>query len=179
MADLTIRSVDHDTWTDFEALFESKGAPKYCWCMAWRPMPNRSKANNAKRKAAIRASVSDETPVGILGYRDGAPIAWCSIGPRETFISLVPAQDETEAGVWSLTCFFVLRAHRKQGLSEQLLDGAIRYARDSGAKVLEAYPVDPDSPSYRFMGFRSLFEARGFEDVGRAGTRRHVVRLTL
>jgi hypothetical protein len=45
--------------------------------------------------------------------------------------------------------------------------------------VVEAYPVDPDSPSYRFMGFADLFETAGFREVGRAGKRRHVVRLDL
>jgi hypothetical protein len=45
--------------------------------------------------------------------------------------------------------------------------------------VLEAYPVSPDSPSYRFMGFVPAFEARGFAPAGMAGTRRHVMRLAL
>ena len=48
-----------------------------------------------------------------------------------------------------------------------------------GATVVEAYPVDPDSPSYRFMGFKTGFEEYGFVKVGQAGSRRHVMRLTL
>ena len=43
--------------------------------------------------------------------------------------------------------------------------------------AVEAYPVDPDSPSFRFMGWVSVFKAAGFREVGRAGTRRHVMRL--
>jgi len=46
-----------------------------------------------------------------------------------------------------------------------------------GARVVEAYPVAPDSPSYRFMGFVPAFEKAGFREVGRAGSRRHVMRL--
>jgi hypothetical protein len=45
--------------------------------------------------------------------------------------------------------------------------------------VIEAYPVDPDSPSYRFMGFVGVFAAAKFEEVGRAGRRRHVMRFTI
>jgi hypothetical protein len=45
--------------------------------------------------------------------------------------------------------------------------------------ILEAYPVDPDSPSYRHMGFVPAFAAHGFEEIGMAGSRRHVMRLTL
>ena len=48
-----------------------------------------------------------------------------------------------------------------------------------GAAVVEAYPVEPDSSSYRFMGLVGTFEAIGFIPVGRAGTRRHVMRLAL
>ena len=48
--------------------------------------------------------------------------------------------------------------------------------RRAARRVVEAYPVDPDSPSYRFMGFVGTFDAMGFERAGRAGTRRYVVR---
>jgi hypothetical protein len=37
--------------------------------------------------------------------------------------------------------------------------------------------VVPGSPSYRFMGYVESFKAAGFEEVGRAGSRRHVLRL--
>ena len=64
-------------------------------------------------------------------------------------------------------------------MTGQLLRAAIAYARREGAKIVEAYPVDPDSPSYRFMGLVSRFEKAGFEEIGRAGSRRHVMRLSL
>jgi len=54
---------------------------------------------------------------------------------------------------------------------------AVEHARSRGACVVEAYPVDADSPSYRFMGFVPTFEQAGFDEVGRIGTRRHVFRL--
>ncbi len=54
---------------------------------------------------------------------------------------------------------------------------AAEYARSRGASVVEAYPVDPDSPSYRFMGFVPVFEQAGFREVGRVGARRHVMQL--
>jgi hypothetical protein len=64
-------------------------------------------------------------------------------------------------------------------VTEQLIEAAADYAKRNGATVLEAYPVDPDSPSYRFMGFVPTFEAAGFEEIGRAGTRRHVMSRSL
>jgi GNAT superfamily N-acetyltransferase len=176
---LTVKPVTKATWPDIEALFGGKGGPKYCWCMAWRPMQGRTSAKSAARKHALHARVQKGIPIGLLGYVEGEPVAWCSVAPRETFLRLCDEQDDREVDVWSVVCFFVRRDHRKTGLSGQLLDAAIALARKSGARALEGYPVDPTSPSYRFMGFLELFEERGFVRVGRAGSRRHVMRLEL
>ncbi|QEN89024.1 GNAT family N-acetyltransferase [Labrys sp. KNU-23] len=175
----SIRPVAAANWSDFEALFEGRGAPKYCWCMAWRPMEERGSADNAARKQALHHRVQTGVPIGLLGYLDDEPVGWCSVAPRESFLKLSPHQDDGEAAVWSIVCFFVRRDHRKAGLSRTLLDAAVAYARGRGARVVEAYPVDPSSPSYRFMGFVELFTGRGFVPGGKAGSRRQVMRLAL
>jgi hypothetical protein len=46
---------------------------------------------------------------------------------------------------------------------------------ENGAKDIEAYPVEPDSPSNRFMGFKTAFEKAGFKFVKKAGKRRSVM----
>jgi GNAT superfamily N-acetyltransferase len=129
----------------------------------------------------LESRVREGVPVGILGYVNREPVAWCSIAPRATYRDLggrdVP--DDDPGSIWSLVCFFVSRRLRRQGATRQLIAAAVEHARKRGATVVEAYPVDPDSPSYRFMGFVSSFEAAGFREVGMAGTRRHVMRLTL
>jgi GNAT superfamily N-acetyltransferase len=179
---LTVHEVDASCWPDFERLFESRGGPKACWCMVWRARGAEAKnTKGSARKAAIKARVDDEVPIGLLGYIDDNPIAWCSIAPRSTYRPL-GGEDESSgrAGeVWSLVCFFIRREFRGQGVTEQLIEAAADYAKRNGATVLEAYPVDPGSPSYRFMGYVPTFEAAGFEEIGRAGTRRHVMRRTL
>ena len=124
------------------------------------------------------AAGPEGVPVGILGYLDGEPVAWCSIAPRETYRAGLyrPSGDEPD-GVWSIACFFVPRRLRRRGIAKLLLHAAIDHARSRGATVIKAYPVDPDSPSYRFMGLVPLFEDAGLREVGTAGTRRHVMRL--
>lgn len=164
-------------WTDFEALFETPGAPKYCWCMAWRHMPELQSATNADRKRAVESLVRNGTPVGMLAYWEDEPIGWCSIAPRNSLRKLSPQQDEAEEGVWSIVCFFVHRAQRRKKIASALLEAAVEHAFASGATTVEAYPVDSGSPSYRFMGFRDMFAARGFRETGMAGSRRHVMRL--
>ncbi|MCY4654394.1 MAG: GNAT family N-acetyltransferase [Dehalococcoidia bacterium] len=174
--------VDAARWEDMEHLFQARGGPKYCWCMVWRRMPKGTSRSDSKaKKEALRQRVVDETPIGILGYVDGEPMAWCSIAPRDTYRELggskFPADPSNS--IWSIACFYLPRRLRGLGLTRQLIYAALDHARKKGAAVVEAYPVDPDSPSYKFMGLVSTFEALGFEEVGRAGTRRHVMRLFL
>ena len=177
---LEFHEADSDHWDDLERLFESPGGPKYCWCMVWRSMPASSRGDRGAKKAALERRVREDVPVGILGYIAGEPVAWCSIAPRETYRAGLyrPSGDEPD-GVWSLACFYVPRRLRRRGIARRLLDAAVDHATSRGASVVEAYPVDPDSPSYGFMGRVALLEAAGFREVGTAGTRRHVMRLGL
>lgn len=179
-SNLIVKPLTKSVWPDLETLFEAKGGPKYCWCMAWREMAqDRRSADNAARKQALRGRVLKRTPIGLLGYLGDEPVAWCSVAPRETFLKLSSEQDPQEIGVWSVVCFFVRRDHRKEGIAGRMLDEAVALAKQRGARVVEGYPVDPDSPSYRFMGVVSLFSDRQFGLVGRAGSRRHVMRREL
>ncbi|MFT3820550.1 MAG: GNAT family N-acetyltransferase [Rubrivivax sp.] len=172
---LSVKEVTRRTWADFDALFSAKGSPGYCWCMAWRATAAEKRSRDpALLKQAMKARVDGQVPVGLLGYLDAQPVAWCSVAPGTSFRGL--RKDVAASGeVWAITCFFVRREHRGQGLAKALLQAAVEHARRRGAKAVEGYPVDADSPSYRFMGFVPLFEQAGFSEVARAGTRRHVV----
>ncbi len=177
---LDFHEVDCERLDDLVSLFESRGGPKNCWCMVWRATPEEARRPDAaNRKAAFVGRVQQGIPVGILGYLDGEPIAWCSVAPRSTYLRLGGPGETPGENVWSLVCFFVRREHRGHGMTSRLIQAAVDHARHQGATVLEAYPVDSDSPSYRFMGFVPVFEQAGFVEVCRAGTRRHVMRLKL
>lgn len=180
MDDFVFREVNRESWADFARLFESRGGPKYCWCMAWRKLPLEDRQSRGRLRAAMSAMVEAGIPVGILGYYQDTPAAWCSIAPRETYRPLggIAAASSSER-VWSLACFFLRRDLRGRGLARRLLRAAIDHAADQGATVVEAYPVDPESPSYRFMGFVEMFADAGFREVGMAGRRRHVMQLEL
>jgi len=152
--------------------------------MVWRKAPAGAKRTTGeKRKAALKSAlcayVDAGTATGILGYHEGEPVAWCSIAPRSSYRPLGGPPAEASEVAWSLVCFYVRRAFRRQGVTDRLLEAAMAYAEQEGATVIEAYPVDPDSPSYRFMGFVCQFERAGFEQVGTAGSRRYVMRRLL
>ncbi|WP_296742483.1 GNAT family N-acetyltransferase [Mesorhizobium sp.] len=176
LAGLRFIAVTRATSGDFESLFEQPGAPKYCWCMAWRHS-SREHVGSGEKKRMMMALIEAGTPVGIVAELNGSIVGWCSIAPRETYRKLSKQQDDSETGVWSIVCFYVPRSLRGGGLASALLDAAIEHAFANGAQVVEAYPVDEAAPSYRFMGFRDMFAARGFREIGMAGSRRHVMRL--
>jgi len=175
---LTFKPVVKNNWHDLECLFESKGGPHHCWCMVWREMnEGKTRGNKADKKGALKGLIDRNIPIGLLCYHDLIPVAWCSIAPRETYREL--GGDKSLKDVWSLACFFIRREYRQQNMTKKLILEALKYAKENGAKYVEAYPVEVDSPSYHFMGFRSTFEKLGFEFKHKAGTRRNVMTINL
>ncbi len=176
---LVFREVNEEHWPDLDRLFESRGGPKNCWCMLWR---SNSEERRAKDKSVLKAALRDRvfrgTSIGILAYMNDQPVAWCSVAPKETYRRLGEPVDPP-GGTWSIACFYVTNSLRHTGMTARLITAAIETAQRHGAATVEAYPVDPDSPSYRFMGLVETFADAGFTEVARIGTRRHVMRLTL
>ena len=163
---------------EFVRFFSAPGAPKHCWCMVWRRTAEEAKLQApADRKCMMIERIDAGTPIGLLAYDAGEPVGWVSIAPRDTHRALGGPPAEPGEVIWSLVCFYVPRKLRGEGLVRELLAGAVDHARQNGATIVEAYPVDPDSPSFRFMGFVPVFAEAGFGDLGMTGTRRHVMRL--
>ena len=109
----------------------------------------------------MQALVEQGTVPGLIGYEEGVPVAWVSLGPREEYPKLrrSPIMKQVdERPVWSIVCFFVDPAARGRGLAERMLRAAVDYARSRGARLLEAYPVDaagPRDPDSMFFGATS------------------------
>lgn len=181
MPRLAFKPVTKATLDDFVALFEGSGGPSYCWCMWTRITRDEAKQGREgkARKPFMLARIEERVTVGLLAYEAGVPIAWVSVAPRETFTHVDGPEAREGEKIWSITCMYLKRSHRKQGIGHQLIDAAIRFARRRKADILEAYAVAPDSPSYRNMGFVPAYEKAGFEPVEKLGTRRTVMRLAL
>ncbi len=177
ISDLHYIPVNKSNWPDLEKLFECKGGPHNCWCMVWRNMnEGANRANKADKKTSLKNYVTTEKPIGLLCYDNAEAIAWCSIAPRESYREL--SGDTSLSNVWSLVCFFIKKEYRQNGISEELIKQAIQYAKNNGAKYVEAYPVAPESPSYRFMGFKPIFDNLGFNFKHKAGQRRYVMTIS-
>jgi GNAT superfamily N-acetyltransferase len=178
-----------DTWNDLEALAERPGSTvlRSCWCMFYRQTGDFGlslAAGPVHREALCRIVDTGESP-GLVGYVNGEPAGWISLGPRPEYprldsSRLMRAVDNIP--VWSIVCSFVGRDFRGRGVQRRLLAAAITFARDEGVRTLEAYPVDKpgrsDSGSM-WWGSRSLYEKAGFREVERRSATRLVMRRSL
>ena len=181
---LTFQPVTPERWPDLETLFGERGACGGCWCMFWRL--KRSVWEEGKgetNKLALRVIVENDERPGVLAYIGGEPVGWCSIAPREDFVALgrsrvLAAVDEIP--VWSISCLFIAKAHRRQGVSVKLIDAAVRFAAKRGAMAVEAYPVEPYSEkmpaAFAWTGVASAFVKAGFVEVARRSAARPILR---
>lgn len=160
-------------WPDLQTLFGAHGAYGGCWCMWWRLTRSEfSRTSGEQKKEALQGIIEKGEVPGLIAYIDGQPAAWCSIGPRENYPALERSRTLKridQEPVWSIVCFFTARPFRRQGLTVRLLQAAVQYAQQHGAKIVEAYPVEIRARSYSnvdlFMGAASAFRKAGFMTV--------------
>jgi len=173
-----------DRWDDFERFFGPHGAYGGCWCMWWRTTRKEFEAQKGEgNRTAMKAIVDSGRVPGLLAYVEGEPAAWCSVAPRSEFGSLnrshvlKPLDDRP---VWSIVCFYVAKAHRRQGLLVALISAAVDYVCAQGGTTVEAYPSIPRSgdvtPVTSFMGFPAVFEQAGFVEVARPSKSKCIMR---
>ena len=192
-AELDVRPLTTQRFADLDELFNEGGDPKWCWCQYFRKQgldwTNSTTASNRSELESLAAR-PDLAP-GLVGYRDGRVVGWVSLAPREDYGRLENAKvlapvDATP--VWSIVCFVVSKKARSQGVAAAMLEGAIAYAREHGATMLEAYPVATTrgriSPANAFHGVQSMYEKAGFSVVAtrqwnKASPVRPIMRLAL
>lgn len=187
MKALQIRPLTAGRWTDLENLFGDRGACGGCWCMYWRiTRKEYEKQKGAGNRKAFRALVEAGKATGLLAYSGGEAVGWCAVGPRESFSKLERSRilkPVDEQPVWSITCLFVDKTHRRQGVSEALLSAATDYARSQGAGIVEGYPVEPKKEkapdAFVFTGLASAFRQAGFHEVLRRSETRPIMRRLL
>lgn len=164
---LVTRVAEHARWNDLLELFGPNGGTSGCWCMA-RRLPAATVAANgsAENRAALQEFVQAGEPVGLIGYVEDRPAAWCAVAPRPEYYTVVhsrtlPIDEPDDPSIWAINCLFVKRGYRGQGLTLPMIEAAVEYARTAGARIVEAYPVKamPGDPG---RGVLSTFLTAGF-----------------
>jgi len=181
---LEFQPVTPQRWTDFEALFGDKGACGGCWCMLWRLTRKEfeQQKGEGNRQAMKTIVASGEIP-GLLAYSGKQPVAWCSVATRESFPALERSRvlkEIDDKPVWSISCFFIHKDYRKQGLSVRMLEAVVDYVKKQGGKIVEGYPVEPKKGKtadvFAWTGLASFFKKAGFVECARRSETRPVMR---
>jgi GNAT superfamily N-acetyltransferase len=185
---LEVHPLTRDRWDDLATLFDRPGDPKGCWCMYYRVRGRDfDRLWGAGARAAFRELVEAGPPPGLLAYRDGDPVGWCAVAPREAFPRVLrspvirPVDDAPAC--WAVVCFYVVRDERRGGVAAALLEAAVAFAAEHGAEAVEGYPKDTEGArrhaNVMFVGSMSMFVEAGFEEVGRRSPLRPIMRRRL
>ena len=140
-----------------------------CWCLSHRID---SKTNRElvgpERGEYVKKLCRRKVAPGVLAYDGDEVVGWAALAPRADLpferSTKIPHVDDLP--VWSVWCIRVRPGHRGKGISQHLLEGAVKYARAEGAPAVEGYPVDNKGAkvdlTMAYVGTRTLFERAGF-----------------
>lgn len=193
---LTIVPANQASWGDVAAIFGTADYPARCQCQRlkvagwiWRD------STLEQRMAMLRAQTACGEPnaaatSGLVAYVDDQPAGWVAVEPRTAYPKLrttrIPwsgrNEDKDDDGVWAVTCFVVRKGYRGRGLTYPLARATIDFARERGARALEAYPMitQPGKEitwGELHVGARQVLEDAGFRQVTHPTPRRVVMRI--
>jgi GNAT superfamily N-acetyltransferase len=188
MPKFTAEPLTPETFGDFEQVMGENGGARGCWCMHWRLSFKEWEAGKGDgNRKALRDRSQQDPPPGLVCYLDGEPVGWVGVGDRSEYPRLErsavtkPLDDES---AWVVTCLYVRRTHREQGLQAKMIAAACDFAAEEGQKIVEGFPVEP-APGKKagadnaMTGIASAFEKAGFAEVERRKDDRPAVRRTV
>jgi GNAT superfamily N-acetyltransferase len=181
-SELVIEPLTTSHWSAFADLLDQGGPAGRCWCVAPMGIDYRRRPV-ASNRADLRNAVKQGPPPGLLALRDRVAVGWCRVTPRDAVPGLERAfrtRRVDDVPVWSISCFYIRKGHRRTGIMTALISAAIEYARAAGAPALEAYPLDGAvSPSATSTGYASTFAMAGFSEIARRSPERPIMRIQL
>jgi GNAT superfamily N-acetyltransferase len=139
-------------------------------------------ARGLETRQMHKSIVDSGVLTGLLAYLHGDVVGWIAVEPRDAYPRLAHSRTlkpVDEQPVWSVTCFFVAKKFRRQGITVELLKAAVEHVRKQGGKIVEGYPVDAqkDMPApFIYTGTASAFEQAGFHEVARRTPTRPIFR---
>ena len=183
---LSIKPIKRNLWTDLEELFGSNGACGGCWCMHWKLRGKAYEEAKGYETRQMHKSIVDSGVVtGLLAYWHGEVAGWVAVEPRKAYEKLAHSRvlkpiDDQE--VWWITCFFVAKQFRRNGIAVELIKAAVEHVSHRGGRIVEGYPVDSENESpapFVFTGTASAFRQAGFMEVARNAPTRPIFRYVI
>lgn len=171
----TYQEINSNNWIDFETMFlKHKGVRGGCWCSYYLGYASEiQKLDRDGRKNFHKDIVMSGLPTGIIIYEDLIPIGWAQVSnpqviKRFNHNKIYSTTEFNHQPRWRISCIFVDKDHRKQGLSKIVMSFAFEYIKSKGGGVLEVFPFNyegVDLDKFQFNGSVSFYEELGFEKV--------------
>jgi len=181
---LTSKPLTVRTWPAFARLVEKhNGIFGGCWCISFHLQPGEKRHGAAAYRAMKETLVREGRAHAALVFDGSNAVGWCQFGPTAELPN-IRSKKTYEEGLcklpdWRITCFFIDRERRGQGIATLALREALRYIAQSGGGTVEAYPEDytgeRTSNSFLCSGTLGMFEKTGFRKVRKIAMRRWVV----
>jgi GNAT superfamily N-acetyltransferase len=178
---LRILPLTTEHWPALEDLFGEGGACNGCWCMYWRIGNAYRRRPPEMNKGNFRTVVKQGPPPGLIALDGALAVGWCQLTRRDALPWLDRAWRRVDdLPVWSISCLYVRKGHRRRGITSALIEAAVRTAKRAKAPAIEAYPLDGDlSPSSTGTGYVSTFARAGFRTIGYRTQSRPIMRIDL
>lgn len=187
MDDHEIRPLTAETWDAFADLAERhNGVWGGCWCTWFHPACEEKGQTAEGNRAYKERLVREGRAHAALVFDGDTAIAWAEYGtPAE--LPVIHHQKQYLATLDSLpdyriTCLFVDKNHRRDGVAELAVRGAVALIGEAGGGVVEGYPHDVPagkkvSASFLYNATRTLYERVGFTFVRPKGQGNTVMRM--
>ena len=180
-SELTVKALDETTWRDFARLVEKhNGVWGGCWCMGFHPKGLGTTDHRSEKESRVREGRAHAA----LVYDGAECVGWCQFGSAEELPRIKRMRAYTEGlddlPEWRITCFFVDKEYRRQGVASKALEGALAEIKRLGGGTVESYPEDATdrktSGGFLHNATLSIFERHGFTKDRQVGKHHWVVR---
>ena len=168
-----IEPLSADTWPAFAAMVErNTGLFSGCWCTNFHCCPDPPERKQIGNRAFKEKLVAEGRSHAALVFEGDEAIAWAQYGTVDELRN-IHHRKEWERTVeqmpdYRITCVYVDRRHRKSGLAEVAVRGALALIAAEGGGRVESYPHDlpPEkkmSSSFLYNATRTMYERIGFD----------------
>lgn len=178
----TVRSLDGSTWDAFAELVDrNNGIFGGCWCMGFHGDcgqreigPRKVKEDLVRNGGSHSAVVLDENGLAQGWCQYGSPDELPKIKHRREYEKDAPPRPD-----WRITCFYVDKKHRGQGIARAALGGALDQIATAGGGLVEAISeVTADREAqgrFLYSATVELFEDFGFTRTRQVGKHAWIV----
>ena len=178
-----VTTLDTSTWDAFADLVErNNGIFGGCWCIGFH-LDRKPKGSFDARKAKEKLVRTDGAHAALVLDEDGKAQGWTQYGGPAELPGIKHRReydkDAPPVPDWRITCIFVDRKHRGQGVARVALEGALDQIAERGGGLVEAISEVTAGREahgrFLFSGTVELFEEYGFTRLRQVGKHAWIV----